>query len=269
MGEKGSNVPLRNAEEHTCVYHLCRNPIRLSIIDRRSAIDSLKHSIAVAVKSMLSLHSCSYPAGPKAQCTLTQQPILRFYYCSCCRGMHLERLSSHRLKFLPLTETNENKRLPPRYLTSWHKCISDMTSSTYVLATKPGRHVCTGRVKYVVDLCLTVARTGPRNGGAGRSANALGRSEVGEHLPNKSRRNTAAVASRCVKQLRGRERPGDDGDTRRRFRPLGLGQARAAPPEQARSAGHCQGAPRRRNRARRAGENCKKKKKNSHELGQP
>ena len=46
-----------------------------------------------------------------------------------------------------------------------------------------GWHVCAGRLKYVVDLDLTVARAGPHDGGAGRAANAPGRPEVGEHAP--------------------------------------------------------------------------------------
>lgn len=64
--------------------------------------------------------------------------------------------------------------------------MSGMTS-TYILATKPGRHVCTERVKYVVYLYLAAACTDPRDSGAGRAANALGELVVGEHLPKESR----------------------------------------------------------------------------------
>ena len=47
-------------------------------------------------------------------------------------------------------------------------------------------HVYAGRVKHV-DLDRTVARTGPRDGGAGRVPDASGGPEVGEHLPKESR----------------------------------------------------------------------------------
>ena len=50
-----------------------------------------------------------------------------------------------------------------------------------------GWHVCAGRVKYVLDLDLTVARTDPHDGGVGRVADTPGRPEVGEHLPKDSR----------------------------------------------------------------------------------
>ena len=40
-----------------------------------------------------------------------------------------------------------------------------------------------GCVKHVVDLDLTVARTGPRDGGAGGVADAPRGPEVGEHAP--------------------------------------------------------------------------------------
>ena len=46
-----------------------------------------------------------------------------------------------------------------------------------------GWHVCAGRVKHVVDLDLTVARTGPHDGGAGKVADASGGPEGGEHAP--------------------------------------------------------------------------------------
>ena len=46
-----------------------------------------------------------------------------------------------------------------------------------------GWHVCAGRVKYVVYLDLTVVRTGPRDDGAGRAADAPGGPDVGEHTP--------------------------------------------------------------------------------------
>ena len=49
-----------------------------------------------------------------------------------------------------------------------------------------GWHVCAGRVKHVVDLHLTVARTGPHDGGAGRVADAPGGPEVGENVPRVS-----------------------------------------------------------------------------------
>ena len=45
-----------------------------------------------------------------------------------------------------------------------------------------GWHVCAGRVKHV-DLDLTVARAGPRDGGTGRAADAPRGPEVGEHAP--------------------------------------------------------------------------------------
>ena len=44
-----------------------------------------------------------------------------------------------------------------------------------------GRHVCAGRMKHVVDLDLTVARTGPHDGGVGRVADVPWGPEVGEH----------------------------------------------------------------------------------------
>ena len=50
-----------------------------------------------------------------------------------------------------------------------------------------GWHVCAGRVRRVVDLDLTVARTCPLDGGAGRVTDARGKTEVGEHLPKESR----------------------------------------------------------------------------------
>ena len=46
--------------------------------------------------------------------------------------------------------------------------------TTYVIATKRGRGVCTGRAKHVVDLYLTVARTGPHEVGAGRGGDPPG-----------------------------------------------------------------------------------------------
>ena len=41
--------------------------------------------------------------------------------------------------------------------------------------------VCAGRVKHVVDLDLTVARTCPHHDGARRAADASGGPEVGDH----------------------------------------------------------------------------------------
>lgn len=54
---------------------------------------------------------------------------------------------------------------------------------SHVIATKPGWHVCTGRVKYDVDLELTAALKGPRAGGAGMAADASGGSQPREHTP--------------------------------------------------------------------------------------
>ena len=44
-------------------------------------------------------------------------------------------------------------------------------------------HVCAGRVKHVIHLDITVGRTRPHDGGAGREANGPGGLEVGEHAP--------------------------------------------------------------------------------------
>ena len=44
-----------------------------------------------------------------------------------------------------------------------------------------GWYVCTGRVKHVVDLDLTVARTGPCDDGACKAADAPGGQDVGDH----------------------------------------------------------------------------------------
>ena len=57
--------------------------------------------------------------------------------------------------------------------------------TTYIIATKRGRRVYAGRAKHVVDLGLAVARTGPRDVGAGRAVNPPGGPEVGEHAPEK------------------------------------------------------------------------------------
>ena len=124
-----------------------------------------------------------------------------------------------------------------------------------------GWHVCAGRVTHVVDLDPTAARTGPHDGGAGRAADPRG-----HRRPKTTPRTNHDTASRrCVKTLRGQERPADCGDTRRRFRRRGLARARATPRERIDSAGRCgRGgrAPRQRNRARRlsqAGEVLKRK----------
>ena len=61
-----------------------------------------------------------------------------------------------------------------------------------------GRHVCAGRVKHVVDLDPTVARTGPHDGGAGRVADAPGGPEVGEHAPE----GITTKVNFCVDALR-------------------------------------------------------------------
>ena len=52
-----------------------------------------------------------------------------------------------------------------------------------VIATKLGWHEGAGRVKHVVDLHLTVTRTGPHDNGVGRAADAPGGPKVGEHTP--------------------------------------------------------------------------------------
>ena len=43
--------------------------------------------------------------------------------------------------------------------------------------------ICGEQAKHVIDLDLTVARTGPHDGGAGRAADVPGRPEVGGHPP--------------------------------------------------------------------------------------
>lgn len=66
-------------------------------------------------------------------------------------------------------------------------CLFDapFSAPSYVqfIETKPGRHVCAGQTKHVVDLDLTVARAGPCDGGAGRAADPCPGPEVGEHTP--------------------------------------------------------------------------------------
>ena len=99
-----------------------------------------------------------------------------------------------------------------------------------------GWHGCAGRVEQVVDLDLTVTHTGPHDG-AGRVVDAPGGPEVAKHAPEGSTTKCNFVARRCVKPLRGLERPVDCGDTRRRFRRRGFERALLAPREWIRSAG--------------------------------
>ena len=92
-----------------------------------------------------------------------------------------------------------------------------------------GWHVCAGRAKHVVDLDPTVART---------YRSSRRRRRQGCRRPRRNHDQTlTSVSRRCVKTLRGQERPVDCGDTRRRFRRRGLARAPAAPHERIGSAG--------------------------------
>ena len=53
----------------------------------------------------------------------------------------------------------------------------------FVIVTKRGRHVCTGRATHVVDIGLAVARTGTHDGGAGRAADPPGGRALGDNTP--------------------------------------------------------------------------------------
>lgn len=77
-----------------------------------------------------------------------------------------------------MTYPNSNPNTPrsPRF-----PGIHKTRHLAYVIATKHGRHVCAGLAKYVIYLDLTLAHTGPQDGGAGRAADIPGGHEVGEH----------------------------------------------------------------------------------------
>ena len=77
---------------------------------------------------------------------------------------------AHRLKSLPFAGNNKNEEYV-RVMFMRHRNKTG------------GWHVCAGCVKHVVDLDLTVARTGRHDDGAGREADAPGGSEVGEYAP--------------------------------------------------------------------------------------
>ena len=68
-------------------------------------------------------------------------------------------------------------------------------------------------MNHVVDLDLTVASTGPHDGGIGTVADASGGPEVGEHLPKESPEDIAPVPRRCTISLRAQEMPVDCGYT--------------------------------------------------------
>ena len=136
----------------------------------------------------------------------------------------------------------------------------------YVRVIRPhnetfGWHVRAGRVTHVVDLDPTVARPHRasrrrrREGGRPSRDPTFPRHRRPKSThPKKSRQNLISVSRRCVKTLRGQERPVDCGDTGSRFRRRGVARARATPRERIGSAGRCDRggrAPRRRNRARR------------------
>ena len=75
-----------------------------------------------------------------------------------------------------------------------------MTSHTHTSSRRnPDGVLMPGQAKHVVDLDLTVARTGPDNRGAGRPF----RRTVGRRAPppKKSRYKIIHVPSRCVKTL--------------------------------------------------------------------
>ena len=69
--------------------------------------------------------------------------------------------------------------------------------TTYAIATKRGRRVCAGRAKHVVDPDLAVARTGPHEVGAGRTANPPGGPEVGEHASEEIATKYRSCDERC------------------------------------------------------------------------
>ena len=54
-----------------------------------------------------------------------------------------------------------------------------------------------GRARHVVDLDLAVARTGPHEVGAGRTADTLGGPEVGEHVPEEIATKYSSRDERC------------------------------------------------------------------------
>ena len=91
-------------------------------------------------------------------------------------------------------------------------------------------------MKHFVDLDLTVARTGPHDGGTGRVPGATKGSEIGEHAPE----GITTKDQSCGEALRqNAESAVDFGDARRRFRRQGLARARAVPRERIRGAGRC------------------------------
>ena len=74
---------------------------------------------------------------------------------------------------------------------SWHHHLRHRHHTWF------GRRACAGWAKHVVDLDVAVARAGPHEVGAGRTAKPPGGPQVGEHAPEEIATKYSSCDERC------------------------------------------------------------------------